>query len=214
MAKRVTSSLRGNLTLPPVPKAVKVFFPDVTIVSYIGCKDYDFSGFNGDFGSTEEAEKAAAERSCSEAEDFFQDISSSKSTITDNDDNKSYTQETNSKSESADSKGGTCEMTFENGGKTYVEKCIYREIENTTGENFSGPIDDKQYYEVSYAEGLKVPASGTSDQLFNDGKVNVVLNNWTVTLTYTDSSTPPSYSATNGTVTETGSLDEKTDFDF
>lgn len=187
-------------------------FPDVTLVSFIGCKGFDFSGFNGDLGPNEEAEKAVAEQSCSEAEEFDQDISSSKLTFTV--DNQSYTQEKDSKSETADSKGGTCKMTVENGQKTYVEKCIYREIENTAGESLGGSVDDKQYYEVSYAEGLKVPASGTSDQWFNDGQVNVVLNNWTVTLTYTNSSTPPSYSATNGTDTETGSLDEKTDFDF
>ena len=118
------------------------FFPDVTFVNFIGCKGFDFSGFNGDLGSNEVAEKAFAEQSCSEAEEFDQDISSSKSTFTVN--NQSYTQEKDSKSETADSKGQTCKVNLENGAKTYEEKCIFKKIENTTGENISGPVDNKQ----------------------------------------------------------------------
>ena len=56
---------------------------------------------------------------------------------------------------------------------------------------------------------MGIPTAGTEDKWLGKGEVTVVYNNWTVTLTYIDVLSPPTYSATNGSETETGSLDAK-----
>lgn len=175
------SSGRGNANSCLNPEGDQP--ADLTNVNFVGCKGVDFSENNSDYRSYIYNKKIFTEQSCTQGEEFYQVIMTEQTV------------------EFADSEGETCKITIENGAKTYEEKCIFKRITNYTDAN-------KRYYEIAYLAGLKVPASGTSDQWFNNGQVNVVFNNWTVTLTYTDSSTPPSYSATNGNVTETGSLDD------
>lgn len=169
-----------------------------TSVIYYGCEGTDFSSIRKP--SEFEEQKAAV---CESGEEFVQSMVS----VSSGDGMGEMSLQTQSQTSNAD--GAPCEFSIDSSFKRYSESCNITSVEDSTTTNPEGEVTTTTYSKITFPAVMGIPTAGTEDKWLGQGEVTVVYNNWTVTLTYTDVLSPPTYSATNGSETETGSLDAK-----
>ncbi|RZA26824.1 MAG: hypothetical protein EOP10_02365 [Proteobacteria bacterium] len=94
--------------------------------------------------------------------------------------------------------GTPCTITLANGVRT-ENGCV----EVTRTVNAIDPAEN--FFQKSTSNNLTW-TEATPGNYFESGSLSVVVNNWKGTITYSGASTPPTYSITDGTSTETGTL--------
>lgn len=183
-----------------------------TSTTFVGCKGYDFSNWPDSLDGFSEAVQTF---SCQNFEILSQGKSYYQYSYSYDDSyESSYVSYTYSKMYT---EGGLpCEASYGQGGEyEYITSCTEESFDvsntETTTTDQSGQKTTSKDQRVTYEKivksaGLHQPAETSVSQWFDGGTMDVTYNNWTVKLTYTDASTPPTYEATDGNETITGSL--------
>ena len=104
--------------------------------------------------------------------------------------------------------GQPCTKSIDGSDLKYADGCLFtdRDLESVFKVNgASDPKEGTEDFTQIETSGL-VSSSGSNNVWFKSGKMKTTLNNWTGDVTYSNTTTPPTYSISNGTETATGSL--------
>ena len=111
--------------------------------------------------------------------------------------------------------GTQCESSKIGGEETYLAECVSIESSQTykakTEEALSAAKVEKEWIKITYSKGIKMPKATSEHQWLEGGTVKVELNEWNVTLEYTNKSAAPKYRAVKGSTVLEGTLSSKED---
>jgi hypothetical protein len=105
--------------------------------------------------------------------------------------------------------GGPCVRTVSGDETTFEDGCVETTHEVNTRDRSNGMAsekDGKDGISVLRYVGLRGTRAG-EHPYFTGGAMEVTLQNWTGTMTYTDAETAPTWSMSDGTETQTGTFD-------
>lgn len=102
--------------------------------------------------------------------------------------------------------GGGCEVTRSGETLTRADNCIDVATTITTA-TAQGQTQTEVAYLKTKGQGLTYPVA-TQDPWYDSGSMDVVLGNWNGTMTYSNRTTAPTYTFTDGSSTVAGTLGE------
>ncbi|RYZ81286.1 MAG: hypothetical protein EOP04_24285 [Proteobacteria bacterium] len=176
--------------------ATEVKIEKAIISTYLeaSCEGKDFSALNG---KTLKEAATALEGECEgKITNFESSLSSSKGTITLAGQTIKFDIETTTANSKSD--GTACVATIANGVRT-ENGCV--SVEKTV--DAIDPTNNS--FRKTTSNNLTWNEANPGDY-YDSGSFSVVVNNWSGTITYSGATTPPTFSITNGTTTETGTL--------
>lgn len=171
-----------------------------------GCNNGDFSSFEGKTFAETYNIKSTACANATSLTSLLQTRLILAATVTKS--GATATIEDRDFSSNATASGQPCSETVEGLTTKHADGCLSTRRKVQSVYNINGVPDSKEGTEdFSQLETSSLVSSvGDTNIWYKSGKMKVTLNNWNGDVTYSSTSTAPTYSMSNGTETATGSL--------
>lgn len=192
-----------ELQKDPATKSLSVM---LRLALQAGCDNQDFTSFDGKtMGEVAALDKSSCQNATQRNQLFNLRLLTK---IKSSQDGVEYDGENIAYSVKATADGKPCTETVKLNALQITDGCLITERNFWSGMKVNGKPTDKEGTEdFTQLEMVGITsAAGDSNAWYQSGKMKTTLNNWTGDVTYSSTTTPPTYSLTNGSETLTGSL--------